>query len=81
MRKSINALMGALCMLLMVACGSAQQKGFDGSETFVKDFEQRAAQFSGSDYLKVFDSTLSTAQRQALQFLSAYMALPEVVDY
>ena len=81
MRKSINALMGALCMLLMVACGSAQQKGFDGSETFVKDFEQRAAQFSGSDYLKVFDSTLSTAQRQALQFLYAYMALPDVVDY
>lgn len=81
MRKSINALVGALALLLIAACGPAQKKGFDGNEAFVKDFEQRSVQFADTDYLKVFDKQLSTQQRQALQFLYAYMPLPDVVDY
>ncbi len=68
-------------MLLIAACGPAQKKGFDGSEAFVKDFELRSAQFAGTDYLKVLDGQLSVQQRQALQFLYAYMPLPDVVDY
>lgn len=68
-------------MLLIAACGPAQKQGFDGSEAFVKDFEQRSAQFAGTDYLKVLDGQLSVQQRQALQFLYAYMPLPDVVDY
>ena len=81
MRKSIKALLGAAGLLLMVACGEAEKQGFDGSETFVKDYEQRSAQFSGTDYLKVLDGDLSKDRRQALQFLYAYMPLPDVIDY
>ena len=81
MKKLTKMLSLMLCIVLLCGCRGSSDKSFTGSETFVKDFEQRAAQFSGSDYLKVFDSTLSTAQRQALQFLYAYMALPDVVDY
>ena len=81
MRKSIKALLGAAGLLLMVACGEAEKQGFEGSETFVKDYEQRSAQFSGTDYLKVLDGDLSKDRRQALQFLYAYMPLPDVVDY
>ena len=81
MRKSIKALLGAAGLLLMVACGEAEKQGFEGSETFVKDYEQRSAQFSGTDYLKVLDGDLADDRRQALQFLYAYMPLPDVVDY
>ena len=81
MRKNVKAFIGVVGLLLLAACGSAEKKGFDGSETFVNDFEQRSVQFSGTDYLKVFDGNLDADRRQALQFLYAYMPLPDVVDY
>ena len=80
MRKCVKALIGAVGLLL-VACGGAEKSGFEGSEAFVKDYEQRSAQFAGTDYLKIFDGDLDANRRQALQFLYAYMPLPDVVDY
>ncbi len=81
MRKSIKTLLGTVGLLLVVACGDAKKQGFEGSDVFVKDYEQRSVQFGGTDYLKVLDGELDADRRQALQFLYAYMPLPDVVDY
>ena len=80
MRKSIKTLLGTVGLLLVVACGDAKKQGFEGSDVFVKDYEQRSVQFDGTDYLKVLDGELDADRRQALQFLYAYMPLPDVVD-
>lgn len=81
MKKFSRALM-AVFVLLLAACSSETQKdGFEGSETFVADFEKRSAQFAEKEYLSVLDGDLSVNRRQALQFLYAYMALPDVTDY
>ncbi len=68
-------------MLCFAGCGSATDQGFEGSEVFVQDFEQRQSVIEHGDYFSVFQRDLTTAQRQALQFLYAYMALPDVADY
>ena len=81
MRKSIKTLLGTVGLLLVVACGDAKKQGLEGSDVFVKDYEQRSVQFDGTDYLKVLDGELDADRRQALQFLYAYMPLPDVVDY
>ncbi len=80
MKKSFLSLLLPLSLLLVGGCSTADG-GFEGSEAFVKDYEQRSAQFSATDYLKVLDGDLDVDRRQALQFLYAYMPLPDVVDY
>lgn len=68
-------------LLAATGCGSATDQGFEGCEVFVKDFEQRQSVVENGDYFSVFQRDLTTAQKQALQFLYAYMALPDVTDY
>ena len=80
MKKTFLSSLLPFSLLFLAGCSSADGR-FEGSETFVKDFEQRSAQFDGTDYLKVFDGELTTDKREALQFLYAYMPLPDVVDY
>lgn len=79
MKKITNALVVAALMIL-AACGNLE-KGFLGSKVFIDDYEKRAPMLQEKGCLAVFDSELSTEQRQALQFLYAYMPLPDVADY
>ena len=72
MKKSFLSLLLPLSLLLFNGCSTADG-GFEGSEVFVKDYEQRTALFGGTDYLKVLDGELDADRRQALQFLYAYM--------
>lgn len=67
--------------LFLAGCGSATNGEFEGSESFVADFEQRKSVVDQSDYFAIFERELTTPQRQALQFLYAYMALPDLTDY
>lgn len=71
----------ALSLMLIVACGSNAQEGFEGSDAFVRDFNKRAALLENTGCLSVLDGELSAERRQALQFLYAYMPLPDVIDY
>ncbi len=81
MKKFFSALLAASAILLQTACDGTTKNGFEGSDVFVNDFENRSALFENTDYLSVFDSALSVEQKEALQFLYAYMPLPDVVDY
>lgn len=81
MRKSIRTLLVALSTVCLAACGGTPESGFEGSDTFVKDFEERSALFANTGYLSVFDKPLSVDELQALQFLYAYMPLPDIADY
>ncbi len=44
------------------------------------DFARRKAEFGQTGYFAIFDSTLTAEERQALEFLYAYMPLPDLTD-
>lgn len=46
-----------------------------------EDFTQRKQQLNRNQYYSVFDKKLSKDEREALEFLYAYMPLPDMVDY
>lgn len=75
--KHILAMMSFVTMFL---CGSCAI-GNNDSDLVAKDFEARCELLKYSPYLAVFDSTLTEEQAQAMQFLYAYMPLPDITDY
>ena len=79
--KKLTKMFAALCLLLLAACSGITEEGFSGSKVFVKDYNERASVLGKNGTLAVFDGELSVEQRQALQFLYAYMPLPDVADY
>lgn len=79
-RFSIKAL-ALSALALLSSCGNTANDGFEGSEVFVADFEQRQSVVEKAKYFEVFERELTKEQREALQFLYAYMALPDMTDY
>ena len=79
--KKLTKMVSALCLLLLAACSGITEEGFSGSKVFVKDYNERASLLAKNGTLAVLDGELSVEQRQALQFLYAYMPLPDVADY
>jgi transglutaminase-like putative cysteine protease len=79
-RFSIKAL-ALSALALLSSCGNTMNDGFEGSEVFVADFEQRQSVVEKAKYFEVFERELTKQQREALQFLYAYMALPDMTDY
>ncbi|MBQ8501640.1 MAG: transglutaminase domain-containing protein [Bacteroides sp.] len=77
MKMNLKMLLVVVAVCICTAC----QKGFSGMEVVTNDFESRRAMFESGDYFSVFDRQLTTPQRQALQFLYAYMPLPDITDY
>lgn len=59
-------------------CG---QKTFDENGKIKADFETRRNTFGNEKYFAVFDDNLQGVRREAMQFLYAYMPLPDLVDY
>lgn len=66
--------------LLLAGCNPIHHE-FSGMEQASKDFTERRAAISDSTYFSVFTPSLNITQRQALEFLYAYMPLPDIVDY
>ncbi|MBO7294550.1 MAG: transglutaminase domain-containing protein, partial [Bacteroidaceae bacterium] len=66
--------------LLLAGCNPIHHE-FSGMEQASKDFTERRATISDSTYFSVFTPSLNITQRQALEFLYAYMPLPDIVDY
>lgn len=77
MKRSIHGIVMAICSIILISCNN----GFDGSEVFKKDFEERSNLFAGTHYLSIFDQELTAQQREAMQFLYAYMPSPDITDY
>lgn len=68
-------------LLLALFFVSCNKKIFDENGKIAADFEKRRALLQGCDYLDVFDTGLSGERLEAMQFLYAYMPLPDIVDY
>ena len=80
MKKGLSFLLTVLFALFSVGAASAQ-KTFDKSGRIARDFEKRRQAVDNETYFKVFDTALTREQRQAMQFLYAYMPLPDIADY
>ena len=67
----------SMALLLLIGCTT---EGFENSEIFTRDYENRSESLQECGYLDIFNTDLSTQQRQAMQFLYAYMPLPDITD-
>ena len=57
------------------------QKNFDEKGKIARDFEKRRQVVNDDDYFAIFNKPLTLEQRQAMQFMYAYMPLPDISDY
>ena len=80
MKKLPKILSTIALSLLVLGCNPIHQK-LTGTEQASQDFLARRAAISDSTYFSVFTPSLNIIQRQALEFLYAYMPLPDIVDY
>ena len=76
---------GGLCLAMMMSTATASC-AFCASANVLKDmvqtdFEQRVQLIGKKSFFSVFNKPLSDEQRTALQFLYAYMPLPDLTDY
>ena len=78
MKKYIKILLtAAVTICLFNACSTSES--FDENGKIAKAFEQRRT-LVGGEYFDVFD-TLEGQRLQAMQFMYAYMPLPDIADY
>lgn len=84
MKRTILPCLGlCLTFLLLTACGGSSHFITDESyRTRVEqDFAQKKTLLPQGDLFAVFDTELSTYEREALEFLYAYMPLPDITDF
>ena len=84
MKKVILPFLGLCCLALFaVSCGGDAHFISDESyRTQVKqDFELKKSVFPQQDLFAIFDTDLTPYEREALEFLYAYMPLPDVADF
>ncbi len=81
--KQITLLLELCCLaFLFTACGKSHFITDDAYRSRVEqDFGQKKALFSKGDLFTVFDMDLTTYEREALEFLYAYMPLADITDY
>ena len=76
---SLAVLSTALCL----GCGDTQSLFSDSEEwqQVESDFDARREALPDGDLFSIFDEELTSAQREALTFLYAYMPLADIVDH
>lgn len=81
--KQITLLFELCCLVfLLTACGESHFMTDDAYRSRVEqDFGQKKALFSKGDLFTVFNTDLTTYEREALEFLYAYMPLADITDY
>ena len=80
MKKGLLLLLAAVVAFLSFETACAR-KNFDKNGKIARDFAARRAVVDNDSYFDVFDRSLTPRQRQAMQFLYAYMPLPDIADY
>ena len=68
----------AACLLAAMTCWTASADRF---EKISRDFEARFAESPANIPAQLDQLKLNTEQREALEFLYAYMAWPDLADY
>ncbi len=72
----------AALVLALLSFGNANaQKSFDKDGRIARDFNERRQAIGNDSYFAVFERGLTKEQLQAMQFLYAYMPLPDIADY
>ena len=81
--KLITRFLGVGCLLcLLAACGESHFMTDASYRAHVEDdFQQKKAALSQGDLFAVLDGQLTTYEREALEFLYAYMTIGDVTDY
>lgn len=78
--KSVNLLI--LCgMIGLCSCSSHLISDEAERQSIENDFELRKKQVANSEVFKIFSTDLGKKQREALNFLYAYMPLADMVDH
>ena len=80
MKNRLLILFLAIFMMFSQQLSFAQQLT-DSNGRIAKDFNRRREVIGNGDYFKVFDTRLSAEQRLSMQFMYAYMPLPDISDY
>ena len=71
----------ALASLIFCSCGGHFTSDEATRSKIHEKFESRRAQFTEGDIFGIFDKHLSTAEREAMEFLYAYMTSADMGDY
>ena len=81
--RHTTLLSGIICMLCLLAACSDSHFMTDASyrSRVERDFQQKKALMPQGDLFAIFDISLSDYEREALEFLYAYMPLADIADY
>ena len=79
-KQIIAALAVAVGVLAYNFLAQPQKEDFDKNGKIAHDFAYRRHIVGNEDYFRIFD-TLDNERKQAMQFLYAYMPLPDIADY
>ena len=81
--RHTTLLSGIICLLcLLAACGDSHFMTDASYRSRVeRDFQQKKALMPQGDLFAIFDTSLSDYEREALEFLYAYMPLADIADY
>ena len=71
----------ALVLALLCCSPLSAEENFDRTGKIARQFNERRATIGTESYFKIFDTGLRREQQQAMQFLYAYMPLPDIADY
>ena len=80
-KQIIAALAVAIGVIAYNYLAQPQEEDFDKSHKIAQDFEHRRHIVGNENYFKIFNKELSGTRMQAMQFLYAYMPLPDIADY
>lgn len=80
--KQITLFLGTVLLFLFTACGERHFMTDDSYRQRVEqDFQQKQALMPEGDLFAVFNTELTSYEREALEFLYAYMPLADITDY
>ncbi len=79
--KKYTILLFLVAVAAYMLIPAASQETLDENGKIAADFEARRTLLQTRERFKVFDGNLQGARLEAMQFLYAYMPLPDIVDY
>ncbi|WP_300703899.1 transglutaminase domain-containing protein [Bacteroides sp.] len=80
--KQFVLLLGTILLFLLTACGESHfMTDASYRERVEQDFQQKKALMPNGDLFAIFNTELTSYEREALEFLYAYMPLTDITDY
>ncbi|MDE6153181.1 MAG: transglutaminase domain-containing protein, partial [Muribaculaceae bacterium] len=75
--KKFNLLAALLTIITLWSCSGSEST----LDRIARDFENRRAELARPELYAIFDTTMTGDERRAMEFLYAYMPLPDMTDY